>query len=287
MLSFKQLMKKVSVLIPSVLVLAAMIFTGCAPSSAPDAVPQAGELSGTINEAGSTSVQPLAELLATAFTAKYPKVTVNISGGGSSAGVKAIAAGTVDLGAASRDIKISEPDVIPVCIARDGVAIVVHESNPLTGLTIEQVAKIYAGEITNWRDVGGTDALITVVSREEGSGTREVFEEYVTGAFKKKIKTGALFFDSNGAIRSKVASDKNAVGYISFGYIAGLKALKVNNIDATVDNAQNGKYPIVRRLYLLTKSMPSGIVKEFIDFCRGPEGQKIALDEGYIPIVLK
>ena len=287
MLSIKYSMKKVGVLLSSTLLLAVVILTGCAPASAPVATPQAGELSGTINEAGSTSVQPLAELMATAFTAKYPKVTVNISGGGSSAGVKAITAGTVDIGAASRDIKITEPDVIPVCIARDGVAIVVNEANSLTGVTIEQVAKIYAGEITNWKDVGGNDATITVVSREEGSGTREVFEEYVTGAFKKKIKADALFFDSNGAIRSKVASDKNAVGYVSFGYVAGLKTLMVNNVAPTIENAQSGKYPIVRRLYFLTKSVPSGIVKEFIDFCRGPEGQKIALDEGYIPLVLK
>lgn len=287
MLSIKYSMKKVGVLLSSTLLLAVVILTGCAPASAPVATPQAGELSGTINEAGSTSVQPLAELMATAFTAKYPKVTVNISGGGSSAGVKAITAGTVDIGAASRDIKITEPDVIPVCIARDGVAIVVNEANSLTGVTIEQVAKIYAGEITNWKDVGGNDATITVVSREEGSGTREVFEEYVTGAFKKKIKADALFFDSNGAIRSKVASDKNAVGYVSFGYVAGLKTLMVNNVAPTIENAQSGKYSIVRRLYFLTKSVPSGIVKEFIDFCRGPEGQKIALDEGYIPLVLK
>lgn len=287
MSSIKHSMKKVGVLLSSTLLLAVMILAGCAPASAPVATPQAGELSGTINEAGSTSVQPLAELMATAFTAKYPKVTVNISGGGSSAGVKAITAGTVDIGAASRDIKITEPDVIPVCIARDGVAIVVNEANSLTGVTIEQVAKIYAGEITNWKDVGGNDATITVVSREEGSGTREVFEEYVTGAFKKKIKADALFFDSNGAIRSKVASDKNAVGYVSFGYVAGLKTLMVNNVAPTIENAQSGKYSIVRRLYFLTKSVPSGIVKEFIDFCRGPEGQKIALDEGYIPLVLK
>ena len=287
MSSIKHSMKRVGVLLSSTLLLAAVILAGCAPASAPVATPQAGELSGTINEAGSTSVQPLAELMATAFTAKYPKVTVNISGGGSSAGVKAIAAGTVDIGAASRDIKITEPDVIPVCIARDGVAIVVNEANSLTGVTIEQVAKIYAGEITNWKDVGGNDATITVVSREEGSGTREVFEEYVTGAFKKKIKADALFFDSNGAIRSKVASDKNAVGYVSFGYVAGLKTLMVNNVAPTIENAQSGKYPIVRRLYFLTKPVPSGIVKGFIDFCRGPEGQKIALDEGYIPLVLK
>lgn len=260
--------------------------TGCAPAPAPAAT-QSIELSGTINEAGSTSVQPLAELMATAFTKKHPKVTINISGGGSSAGVKATAAGTVILGAASRDIKISEADLIPICIARDGVAIVVNEANNLTNITIEQAAKIYSGEITNWKEIGGADATITVVSREEGSGTREVFEEYVTGHYKKKIKADALFFDSNGAVRSKVTAEKNAIGYVSFGYTAGLKALTVNNIAPTIENGQNGKYPIVRRLYFLSKSTPTGVVKEFIEFCRSPEGQKIAQDEGYIPIVLK
>lgn len=281
-----QTMKRAAACIAMAVLMCATIVAGCAPAPAPADI-QSIELSGTINEAGSTSVQPLAELMATAFTKKHPRVTINISGGGTGAGVKAAAAGTVDIGAASRDILITEPDVIPFCIARDGVAIVVNDANVITKLTMEQVAKIYSGEITNWKDVGGADASITVVSREEGSGTREVFETYVTKAFHKKIKADALFFDSNGAIRSKVTADKNAIGYVSFGYTSGLKALLINDVAPTIENGQNGKYPIVRRLYFLTKAIPAGIVKSFIDFCRSEEGQKIVLSEGYIPAVVK
>jgi phosphate transport system substrate-binding protein len=270
----------------SIFLLIVIGLTGCSQAAVP-----AGngliELRGTINEAGSTSVQPLAEMMAKAFMQKYPDVTVNISGGGSSAGVKAVAAGTVDIGAVSREILINEPDLITYCIARDGVAIVVHESNALTGINIENVAKIYAGEITNWKEVGGADERIVVISREEGSGTREVFDEFVIKPYHKKIKAGALFFDSNGAIRTKVSSEKNAIGYLSFGYIEGLKPLMLNNVAPTVENVQNGRYPIVRRLYFITKNIPSEPVRSFIDYCRSNEGQKIVESQGYIPIVKK
>jgi phosphate transport system substrate-binding protein len=266
-----------------VTVVAVSSWAACAPAPAPSSQAPV-ELSGTINEAGSTSVQPLAELLAAGFHKANPKVTINISGGGTGAGVKAAAAGTVDLGAASRDLTMSEPDLIPFCIARDGVAIVVNKDNPVTKLTLEQVAKIYAGDITNWKDVGGNDATIVVVSREEGSGTRDGFQTFVTNPFGKKIKPDALFFDSNGAIRTKVSSEKNAVGYVSFGYMEGLKGLSLNDVTPTIENAQSGKYPVTRRLYLLTKTVPTGIVKAFIDYCRGAEAQKIAQAEGYIPL---
>jgi len=245
---------------------------------------EVGELSGTINEAGSTSVQPLAEKLANAFMQEHPKVTVNISGGGSSAGVKAVAAGTVEIGAASRDIKLTENDIIPIAIARDGVAVAVHPSNPVSELSLEQVAAIYAGEITNWSEVGGNDKEIVVVSREEGSGTRECFEEGVTKPYGKKIKPDALFYDSNGAVRSKVSSESRAIGYLSFGYIEGVKALTLEGVEPTVENCLSGDYPVLRRLYLLVKETPSGAVKEFIDFCRSEEGQQIAEEEGYIPL---
>jgi len=285
--------KHSSILWPSRILMVALVavvalssLTACAPAAAP-ATPAVVELSGTITEAGSTSVQPLAELLAADFHKKNPKVVINISGGGTGAGVKAAAAGTVDIGAASRDITMAEADLIPICIARDGVAVAVNNDNPVTKLTLEQVAKIYAGEITNWKDVGGKDAAIVVVSREEGSGTRDGFQTFVTAPFQKKIKADALFFDSNGAIRTKVGAEKNAIGYLSFGYVEGLKALSLNDVAPTMENAQNGKYPVTRRLYFLTKAVPTGPVKAFIDYCRGPEAQKIAQAEGYIPIVIK
>ena len=150
-------------LLPVTLVLiAAVALSGCNGDSADADTSTSGNLSGTIDEAGSTSVQPLLELLADAFMEQNPDVTINVSGGGSSAGVKACAAGTVDIGAASRDIKMSEADLIPIAIARDAVAIVVNEANPVSELTMEEVALIYSGEITNWSEVGGNNEEIVV-----------------------------------------------------------------------------------------------------------------------------
>jgi phosphate transport system substrate-binding protein len=229
-------------------------------------------------------VQPLAEKMAHAFMQIHPRVKVNISGGGSSAGVRACAAGTVDIGAASRDIRIAEPDLIPHAIARDAVVMVVHSSNPVADLTTEQVAKIYAGEITNWKEVGGKDEPIVVVSREEGSGTRDCFEHGVTKKFGKRIKADALFYDSNGAIRTKVSAEPKAIGFISLGYGEGLKVLTLDGVECNLETCQSGKYPVLRRLYLLTKEVPTGAVKAFIAFCRSEEGQKIAAEEGFIPL---
>jgi phosphate transport system substrate-binding protein len=264
------------------MLLTAMLVGGCSSSSADTETPT--ELSGTIDEAGSTSVQPLLELMAAAFMEKYPNVTINVSGGGSSAGVQACAAGTVDIGAASRDIKMSEADLIAIAIARDAVAIVVNEANPVSELTMEQVAKIYAGEITNWSEVGGNDEEIIVVSREEGSGTRDCFESKLMDEFDKEIKADALFYDSNGAVRTKVTSETAAIGYVSLGYVEGLKTIVIDGVECTLENCQSGDYPVLRRLYLLTKETPSGLVKAFIDFCRSEEGQAIAA-ESWIPLV--
>ncbi len=267
----------------SLMLLTAMLVGGCSSSSADTETPT--ELSGTIEEAGSTSVQPLLELMATAFMQKYPDVTINVSGGGSSAGVQACTAGTVDIGAASRDIKMSEADLIAIAIARDAVAIVVNEANSaVSELTMEQVAKIYAGEITNWSEVGGSNAEIVVVSREEGSGTRDCFESKLMDEFDKEIKADALFYDSNGAVRTKVTSETAAIGYVSLGYVEGLKTIVIDGVECTLENCQSGDYPVLRRLYLLTKETPSGLVKAFIDFCRSQEGQAIAA-ESWIPLV--
>jgi phosphate transport system substrate-binding protein len=237
-------------------------------------------LKGTIDEAGSTSVQPLAEMLAHEFEKLHSGVTVNISGGGSSAGVKSCASGVVDIGAASRDIKITETDLIPYAISRDAVAIAVHSSNPISELTVDQVASIYKGDITNWSEVGGGNAEIVVVSREEGSGTRDTFESKVT----KNIKEDALFYDSNGGVKAKVAATPNSIGYLSLGYVEGIKALVLDGVECTVENCVSGEYPVLRRLYLLTTETPTGAIKAFLDFCRSEDGQKIVEEQGYIPL---
>lgn len=243
------------------------------------------ELSGKITEAGSTTVQPLAEKLAAAFKTKHPKVEITIQGGGSSVGVKSCDNGTVDIGAASRELKSSEPDLVTHCIARDGIAIVVHPSNPVSGLTKEQVREIFAGNISNWSEVGGPDEEIVVVSREEGSGTRTAFEEMVMGEDGPPITSNAIFQSSNGIVKTTVASTPLSIGFLSFGYLGPeVKALAIDGIPATVENAASGVYPVVRPLYFLTREEPEGLVKAFIDFALSAEGQAIAEEEGYIRV---
>jgi phosphate transport system substrate-binding protein len=289
-------------LIPfSILLVLAIMFAGCNQSSptTPNPNPPStgtpsnpttptnpsnpGELSGEITEAGSTTVQPVAEKLAFAFMSMHPKVNIVIQGGGSSTGVKSAAEGTVDIGAASRELKSNEVGtVVEHVLARDGIAIVAHPSQTVSNLTKDQVRQIFAGEITNWSEVGGGNENINVVSREEGSGTRGAFEEMAMG--DSLIAATAILQPSNGAVRTTVAGDPNSIGYLSFGYLdSSTKALSVDGVAGTVENAKNGTYPIVRPLLFLTKGQPEGIVKEFINFCLGSEGQEIVAKD-YIPV---
>jgi len=240
----------------------------------------------SITEAGSTTVQPIAEKLANAFMEDNPSIDITIQGGGSSVGVKSAADGTVDIGAASRELKESEKGtVVEHVLARDGIAIVVHPDNDISGLTTEQVRNIFAGEITNWDQVGGEDGSINVVAREEGSGTRAAFEELVMEEEEKVITATAILQPSNGAVRTTVAGDPDAIGFLSFGYLdSSVKSLSIDGVAGTVENAKNGTYPIVRPLLFLTKSEPTGIVKDFIDFCLSTEGQALVEEEGYISV---
>lgn len=253
------------------LIVATLLLTGCSSKT------------GTITESGSTTVQPLAEKLAGDFTAKNPDVKIVIQGGGTAVGIKAANDGTVDIGAASRDLKPDEPNLVKHLLARDGIAIVVAPSNPVTNLTKDQVIAIFSGNITNWSQVGGANKAVDVVAREEGSGTRTAFQDLVMG--KVLIKTDAILQNSNGSVKTAVSNDPQAIGFISMGYVdSSVKALAINGVAATEENAKNGTYPIVRPLYFLTKTQPTGIVKDFIDFCTGPDGQKVVAEEGYITV---
>ena len=263
------------------LIIAGLLLAGGCAGEGPSGNSQQGELSGKITEAGSTSVLPLAEQFALAFMQKYPKVTVTYTGGGSGAGVKQCAEGTVDIGAASRDLKMSEADLVSCPVARDGVAIIVNTANPVSDLSVEQVARIFEGEITDWSQVGGNPGGITVYSREEGSGTRDCFESKVT----EEVTNAAITKKSNGEMQLAVQSDSSGIAYVSLGYIEGVKALSLGGVECSVATCQSGEYPIVRRLYFLTEGVPGEPVKAFIDFCRSPEGQEIAEDLGYIPLV--
>jgi phosphate transport system substrate-binding protein len=241
------------------------------------------QLSGTITEAGSTTVQPLAEKFAVAFMKLYPKVTIVIQGGGTGVGLKSANDGTVDIGAASRELTAADPTLVKYLLAKDGIAMVVNANNKVVNLSKQQIVDIYTGKVKNWSQVGGDNKEIHLVAREEGSGTRAAFQELVMG--KETIIPTAILQASNGAIRTTVVGDPQAIGFVSFGFVdKAIKALSINDVVATENNALNGTYPIVRPLYFVTKTPATGLVKEFIDFCISAEGQQIVAAEGYIPL---
>jgi len=265
-----------------ILILTALFASACSDTSGSAGTGSEGT-SGTITEAGSTTVQPLAEKFASAFEGKYPGTTITVQGGGSGVGIKSANDGTVDIGAVSRELKSDDPDLIKWLIAKDGIALITNTANKIDGLTKEQIVEIYNGKITNWSQVGGENKDIHVVAREEGSGTRSAFQEMVMG--EELILNTAILQSSNGAIRTTVIGDPQAIGFLSFGYLDNaVKALSVDGVTATEANALNGTYPIVRPLYFVTKTQPTGLVKTFLDFCLGDEGQKIVVAEGYLPI---
>ena len=264
---------------------------GCqpAPTAEPTTAPAAAEEAGEISVAGSTTVQPLAEKLAEAFTAANPDVRIDVQGGGSSVGVKSAGENQVDIGAASREVKDSElsefPNLNVFTIARDGIAIVVHPDVAVDGLAKDEVRDIFAGEVANWSEVGGPDKAIVVVSREEGSGTRGAFEEMVMGKEGPVIVDTAILQPSNGAVRTTVSTTPDAIGFLSFGYLdASVKALQVDGVEPTEANAANGSYPIVRPLNMMTGEEPSGVVKAWLDFILSAEGQAVVVEEGYISV---
>ena len=254
----------------------------------------AAALAGQLQMAGSTTVQPLAEELAAEFMTANPDVSIDIQGGGSSVGVTSAGDGTVDLGAASREIKDSEmetyPDLQVITIAYDGIAVVVNSDVALDNLTKDQVQAIFSGEVTNFSEVGGPDAPITVVSREEGSGTRAAFEElvmeYKDDAGEKQIKPiveSALLQQSNGQLRTVVATTPNTIGFLSFGFLDdSVKGVSIEGVEPTVDNVKNGTYSIFRPLNLLSNGQPSELAQAFLDYILG-DGQTIVAED-YITV---
>lgn len=251
--------------------------------------PAGNELSGTIQIAGSTSVQPISEELAKEFMAKHNKVKINIAGGGSGAGIKAAQDGTADIGASSRELKEEEKTVREFVIALDGIAVIVHKDNKIGDLKKEDVKKIFLGQVTDWSQVGGDPGPIRVFTREEGSGTRGAFEELVLGkdAAGKELKVyeKANVQNSTGAIRTAVAQDKNAIGYVSFGSLnAAVKAVKVDGVEVGTESIKNKSYKISRPFIYLTQKEPEGAVKAFIDWVLSPEGQAVVQENGFIPV---
>jgi phosphate transport system substrate-binding protein len=234
--------------------------------------------------AGSTSVQPYAELLAEEYAIINLRDEIDVQGGGSSAGIIAVGSGTADIGMSSRNLYENELSMWHTEFARDGLAVIIHPDNPIKNLTISQIQEIYTGSITNWAYFGGEDHRIHIISREEGSGTHSAFDSLVMEDIR--ITPRAIIQDSNGAVRQLVASDKNSIGYISLGLVnATVKAIEINGIAASWENVQNGLYNLFRPFIFISKETPEGCAKSFIDFTLSAEGQKILIDEGLVPSV--
>jgi len=232
--------------------------------------------------AGSTSVQPYAEILAEEFSHIYPECEIDIQGGGSSAGITAAESGTADVGMSSRDLNEKERWLWSVEIAKDGLAIIVHPNNPVSDLTPDQIRDIYSAAIIDWSEVGGNGAEIHVIAREEGSGTRTAFEGLVMGG--AWITPRAIVQDSNGAVRQLVSNDKNSIGFISLGLLdKTVKALRLDGVIPSWESVTDGSYSLFRPFLFITEAEPAGIIKQFIDYTLSPGGQQLLIDEGLIP----
>ncbi len=244
-------------------------------------------LEGELNLVGSTTVQPLAEVLAASFEALEPGVIVYVQGGGSSVGVRSAADRSADIGMASREIKPSElnehPELVVHTIARDGIAIVTEPGCNVESLTTEQVKQIFAGSITNWNEVGDVDMIITVVAREEGSGTRAAFEDMIMD--DALIVDNAILQPSNGAVRTTISVTPGTIGFLSFGYLDDqTKAIAIDGYLPTEENASSGEYSVVRSLNMVTFGEPEEKAYAFLNFVMSEDGQAIVAEEGYLPI---
>ena len=245
------------------------------------------DLSGTVSMAGSTSMEKLANALAESFMAAYPGVTVTAEFTGSGAGIEAVTAGSVDIGNASRNLTEDEKaaGIAENIVAIDGIAVVVDTANEVAGLTSDQLASIYKGEVTNWSEVGGADQPIVVVGREAGSGTRSAFEELL------EIEDQCAYaneLDSTGAVMAKVASTPGAIGYVSLDVLDDtVKTVAVDDVEPTVENIKGGTYALSRPFVMATNgeiSEQSEAVQAIFTYLASDEGKALVESVGLITV---
>lgn len=231
--------------------------------------------------AGSTSVQPFAEVLAEDYVKLHPGSNIDVQGGGSAAGILAASSGTAQIGMSSRNLTGDETKLWYVEIAKDGLALIVNPKNPVASLTLKQARDIYSGAVSRWSSVGGPDRVIHVVSREEGSGTRSAFESMVMGNLQ--IASRAIVQDSNGAVRQVISSDPDAIGFISLGLVnQSVKSVQLDGVLASRDNVINGTYGLSRPFLFVSKAAPEGQTKLFVDFVLSEDGRRILDAEGLV-----
>jgi phosphate transport system substrate-binding protein len=237
----------------------------------------------SITLAGSTSVQPFAEILADEYMNEVENIIINIQGGGSSAGARSALSGVAEVGMLSRELQGDEKTLVPTYIAYDAIALVVHTSNPSRNLDIAEVQGIFAGKTTDWSEVGGETRKIHVVTREEGSGTRGAFDQIIMGTVE--VTPGAIVQDSNGAVREIVAGDPSAIGYLSLGLVdKRVKAIAVSGVLPSIATVADNTYKLVRPMILATREGPRKEVRDFISFCLSEKAQAMLAKEGLVPV---
>ena len=248
-----------------------------------------------VTVSGSTTVLPLAEAEAETFNGQQADCQVTITGGGTGAGITAAGEGRSEIAMASREITDSEKSKYSKNafqkfeIGYDGIVIVV--SKPIydagvKSITKDQLKKIYAGEITNWKELNGPDEDIYAIAREDGSGTRDTFNELVMGSTAVETPGVKTVAQGSAEVKTAVTGSDKAIGYLGYSYAnsSDLGALKYEGVDANVENIKNGSYPLHRHLYFYTWGQPTACAQKFIDFVIGSVGQKVAGENGFIPL---
>jgi phosphate transport system substrate-binding protein len=281
----------------TILVVAALALTGCGGSGSSNASGGSGSTgsaadNGPITVSGSDTMVNMAQAWAEAYGNANPDVAISVKGGGSGNGIAALLNKTVTFADASRDIKPEETTqaeangVTPVTtvVAKDGVVVITNSANALADISKEDLGKVYRGEITNWKDLGGADAPIVLLGRDSSSGTYGFIQDEVVGKemlYAKSMRS----LQSNQAIVDEVAKNANAIGYVGLGYDKGaIKALTVGKVAPSVDTVLDGTYPLSRPLNMISNGEPTGAAKAYLDWILGAEGQKIVTDQGFVPL---
>jgi len=242
---------------------------------------------------GSTTVLPITQAVLEAYMKANKEVQISLSGGGSGEGIKALLDKTCDIANSSREIKKEEISLaqsrgikpLAHVVAFDALTPIVHPKNKVKSLSIDQLSQIYQGKITNWKEVGGDDLKIIVISRDSSSGTFESWDHFVMK--KNKVTPRAQMLASSGAVVTAIAKNRYAISYVGMGYLnKSVKALEVDGVKASAETALSKEYPLSRELYMYTDDEPQGETAKFIAFLKGPEGQKIVQKEGFVPLKL-
>ena len=240
-----------------------------------------------ISISGSTSVGPLMEKITEVYEKKNSNLSIEINQVGSSAGIKDTINNISEIGMSSRELKEGEKkEVEGTPIAYDGIAVITNVDNPIENLTIDQIREIYTGKVTNWKEIdGGEDAEIVVTSREDGSGTRDAFQELIKYS-SEELRGNSMIANGNGGLKQMVVGNKNAIAFVSFEYLDGsVNVVNVEGEEPTANSVRNGKYKISRPFLLVTKDANlTGNSKKLIDYILSDEGQKIVLDNKLIPV---